>query len=106
MMDKKEIIQKIIDKIISQYQPEKIILFGSYAWGKPTKDSDVDLFILKKTDQKHRQRMLTVRRILSEENALVGLDILVYSPEEVTERLKMGDAFIAKILRRGNIVYG
>ena len=105
-MNRKEIINKIVEKIKMRYQPEKVILFGSYGWGNPTKDSDIDLLIVKKTNQKHRQRMLTVRRIVSEENALVGIDILVYTPEEVTERLKIGDSFISKILKKGDILYG
>ena len=46
--DIREILNRIIDKIKIHYQPEKIILFGSYAWGNPTKDSDVDLLIVKK----------------------------------------------------------
>jgi len=105
-MNRKEIVDRIVEKIKRQYQPEKIVIFGSYAWGDPTKDSDIDLLIVKKTEQKHRQRMLTVRRILSEENALVGLDILVYTPEEIAKRLKINDSFISKILKKGNIFYG
>ncbi len=104
--DIREILNRIIDKIKIHYQPEKIILFGSYAWGNPTKDSDVDLLIVKKTNQKHRQRMLTVRRIVSEENGLVGIDILVYTPQEIRERLKINDSFISKIFKKGEIIYG
>jgi predicted nucleotidyltransferase len=100
------VIGRIIEKIKMHYQPEKIIMFGSYAWGNPTKDSDVDLLIVKKTNQKHRQRMLTVRRIVSEENGLVGIDILVYTPEEIRERLKINDSFISKIFKKGEIIYG
>jgi len=105
-MDGKEIVNRIVEKIKMQYQPEKIILFGSYAWGNPTKDSDIDLLIVKKTDQKHRQRMLTVRKIVSEENGLVGVDILVYTPGEIAKRLKINDSFISKIFKKGSVVYG
>jgi predicted nucleotidyltransferase len=100
------VINRIIEKIKMYYQPEKIIMFGSYAWGKPTKDSDVDLLIVKKTNQKHRQRMLMVRRLVSEENGLVGIDILVYTPQEIKERLKINDSFISKIFKKGETVYG
>lgn len=102
----KKIIYNMMGKIKKEYKPEKIILFGSFAWGKPTRDNDVDLFIVKKTAQKHRQRMATVRRMISEENALVGIDILVYTPEEVAQRLKIGDSFISKILKKGAFLYG
>ena len=81
-MDKKEIITRVVEKIKTRYQPQKIILFGSYAWGNPTKDSDLDLLIVKETTEKHRKRSLSIRKILSEENGLIGMDILVYTPEE------------------------
>ncbi|MCM8831842.1 MAG: nucleotidyltransferase domain-containing protein, partial [Candidatus Omnitrophica bacterium] len=100
-MDKKEIINRIIEKVKTQYQPEKIIIFGSSVWGKPKKDSDIDLFIVKKTNEKHRERALKVRRILREENALVGIDILVYTPEELAKRLEIADSFINKIIKKG-----
>lgn len=105
-MNTKEIVAKIVEKVKVHYQPEKIILFGSYAWGSPTIDSDVDLLIIKKTKEKHRKRMLTVRRIISEENGLVGIDILVYTPHEIAQRLKINDSFISEILKKGEVVYG
>ncbi|MGQ9696299.1 MAG: nucleotidyltransferase domain-containing protein [Thermodesulfobacteriota bacterium] len=105
-MDRREIISRIVEKIKTEYQPERIILFGSYAWGNPTKDSDIDLLIVKKVNQKHRQRMLTVRKILSEENALAGIDILVYTQEEISQRLEIGDSFISQILKKGKVLYG
>ena len=49
-MVKEKEIKKIAEKIAKEYKPEKIILFGSYAWGKPGPNSDVDLFVVKKTD--------------------------------------------------------
>ncbi len=106
MTQKKKLINQIAEKIKKQYKPEKIILFGSYAWGKPTKDSDIDLFIVKETNEKHRERALKVRRLLSEENGLVGLDILVYNSQELTKRLEIGDSFISKIIKKGKLVYG
>lgn len=105
-MDRREIISRIVEKIKTQYQPKKIILFGSYAWGNPTRDSDIDLLIVKNVNQKHRQRMLNVRKILSEENALAGIDILVYTQEEISQRLEIGDSFISQILKKGKVLYG
>lgn len=86
-MHKREIINRIVDKAKRQYQPEKIILFGSCACYNTTKDSNLDLPIVKKVNQKHRERMLTVRRILKKENALVEIDILVCTPKEISQRL-------------------
>ena len=105
-MSKQELINRIVEKLKASYQPLKILLFGSYAWGKPSKDSDIDLFIIKDEKVKHRERSLRVRRILSDENALVGMDILVYTPQEIDARMKIGDSFISQILKRGEVLYG
>ncbi|MBI5555957.1 MAG: nucleotidyltransferase domain-containing protein [Elusimicrobia bacterium] len=103
--DSKAILERITEKIKVQYKPEKIILFGSYAYGKPTKDSDIDLFIIKNTKKRHCDRALEVRTILDRENRLVSLDLLVYTANETKRRLKMGDDFIGKIMTQGVILY-
>lgn len=102
----KPIIRRIADKIKKEYNPEKIVIFGSYAWGKPTKDSDIDLFIIKETNEKPRDRRIKIREILDEENASVALGPMVYTPSEIKKRLMMGDDFIKKILNKGVVVYG
>lgn len=84
-------IQEITQKIVAKFQPEKVILFGSWAWGKPGLDSDVDLFIIKETDNTRD----TARRI----DRLIfprpfPLDFIVYTPEQVERREKSGDFFI------------
>lgn len=104
-MNKAEIIDAVAKKIETQYNPQKIILFGSYAWGDPEEDSDLDLFVVKDTDDKPRKRALQVRRILDEENSLIGLDILVYTPEELSRRMSIGDTFLSRILSEGKILY-
>lgn len=105
-MDKKEIITKITEKIRTQYNPQEIILFGSYAYGNPGKGSDLDLLIIKETNEKYRERALSVRRILSEENGLIGLDILVYTPKEIAKRMEVGDSFLTKVFKEGVVLYG
>lgn len=102
----KEIIQKISEKIQREYHPEKIILFGSYAWGRPDKSSDIDLFIIKKTKERHIDRAVKIREILDEENAVFALDPIVYTPQETQQRIKMGDGFIKKITTQGVVLYG
>ena len=96
-------IQEIADKIARQFEPEKIILFGSYAWGNPSPDSDVDLFIIKKTDRSTRE---VAREI---DNSLWGvmmpIDIVVYTPESVNKRLRMEDFFIENIIHKGKVLY-
>lgn len=97
-------IQRITDQIVKNYNPEKIILFGSYAWGKPTKDSDVDLFIVKKS----RKRRINRERELS--GYLFGydfpaMDLLVYTPTEIKKRISIEDPFIKDIISKGKLLY-
>jgi predicted nucleotidyltransferase len=53
-----DLVSQIVDKIIREYQPKKIILFGSYAYGEPNEDSDIDLLIVKNTDKKPIDRWI------------------------------------------------
>ncbi len=102
-MANRKIFKKITDKIIKEYKPEKIILFGSYAWGKPKKDSDLDLFIVKKTKTPRGERHIQVDRLLFDRD--IPIDILVYTPREVRQRLLLGDFFIQDIVNQGEILY-
>jgi uncharacterized protein len=95
-------IKKIAKRIEEKYKPEKIILFGSYAWGKPTKDSDVDLLIIKNTEKKFFKRLFEVRQITDGE---MPLDILVRTPSEVKKRLELGDFFYEDIINKGKFLY-
>ena len=64
--DMKAIISKLVDRLKEQYQPEKIILYGSYAYGSPDKESDIDLLIIKDTSEKPIDRRITVRKMISD----------------------------------------
>jgi len=99
------LILKMVEKIRSKYQPEKIILFGSYAYGKPTKDSDVDLFIIKDDPCLPLERSVEIRRILCEENRKIALTVLVYTPGEIEYRLSIGDDFVEEALTKGQVLY-
>lgn len=104
-MDKqKELAKlKIVTKmIVAQYDPEQIILFGSYAWGKPTKDSDIDLFIVKKTMTPYETAREIDGKIFPRP---FPIDILVYDPKKVRERLESGDYFIKNIFTKGKVLY-
>ena len=101
-----KLIKSITEKIRDNYKPEKIILFGSYAYGKPKKDSDIDLLIIKKTNARHIDRSVKIREILKEENGVVAIEPLVYTPEEINKRLELEDDFIKTILERGVVLHG
>lgn len=59
------VIRKILQKIVTEYAPQKVVLFGSYAWGNPGPDSDIDLLMIKETPERFLERWTTVQRILS-----------------------------------------
>ena len=98
-MAKKTIVTEIVDKIKTQFKPQKIILFGSYAWGKPTEDSDIDLFLIMESNLRRDKRALQVQKAFSQRT--FPLDIIVYTPEEVKQSLERGNPFIKEILRKG-----
>ncbi|OGZ84885.1 MAG: hypothetical protein A2599_03030 [Candidatus Staskawiczbacteria bacterium RIFOXYD1_FULL_39_28] len=96
-------IKNISDKIVAEYKPEKIILFGSFAWGNPTKDSDIDLLVVKKSDKSPFDRVRDVYRIIFSMGG--AIDILVYTPEQIERRKKINDPFILKIINEGKLLY-
>lgn len=100
-----EIIEDILKRLVKNYVPLKVILFGSYAYGTPRKGSDIDLLIIKETSDRFIDRWTQVRRILSDPNRLIPLETLVMTPEEVEKRLAIGDQFLDKILRKGRVLY-
>lgn len=101
----RDTILKIVRKIVEGYQPKKIILFGSHAYGKPTPDSDVDLFIVKDTDKRPIDRWVEVKRLLRDTAPTVPVAPLVYTEKEIEERTAMRDFFLEEILQRGEVLY-
>jgi len=96
-------IKKMVDKIVKNYQPEKIILFGSYAEGLPEKDSDVDLLIIKDVDLPRHQRGKFVRKFLTEFR--FPKDILIYTPDEIKKWEDCSFAFITSVINKGKVLY-
>lgn len=97
-----ETIKHVVAKIAKEYKPEKVILFGSYAWGTPSPDSDVDLFVVKKTEN-----VLDLSRKIDASifPRSFPIDLLVYTPAQVEQRTKIGDFFIEDILNSGIVLY-
>ena len=100
-----ELIRRIVRRITEEYAPERVILFGSYASGSPGPDSDIDLLIIKDTPERFIDRWTTVRRILSDPKRKVPVDTIVLTPEELSQRLRIGDQFIAEIVEKGKVLY-
>jgi predicted nucleotidyltransferase len=98
-------LQSILKKLLNNYAPQKVILFGSYAYGNPRPDSDIDLLIIKETPERLIDRLVEVRRILSDPKRMFPLQIVVLTPEEVSKRLEIGDQFVAEIIEKGKTLF-
>lgn len=101
-----ETLPQAIERIVTALKPEKIILFGSYASGNPTHDSDVDLLVIMKTRKKRTERYLAVSSLLHPRQFPV--DIIVKTPREVDEAMKGGrdnSFFIREIVKKGKVLY-
>jgi uncharacterized protein len=96
-------LRPAIQKIVQELNPEKIILFGSYAYGKPNQHSDVDLLVIMQTTSSGKDRSWAVSRLLLPRPFPV--DLLVKTPEEVDESLEAGDFFLKEIMTRGKVLY-
>lgn len=98
-----EALDEIVRRIVTALQPEQIILFGSYGYGQPTSDSDVDLLVIMETNDRPAERYLAVSRLLRPRP--FPLDILVKTPVEIAQALQKGDFFIREIVARGRVLY-
>ncbi len=102
---KKRELKRITDTIVRKYRPEKIILFGSYAWGRPNRDSDVDLFVVKQTKKRRMDREYELRMKLFEDR-FPPMDLLIYTPHELQERItKDRNLFLEDIVSHGVVLY-
>ncbi len=98
-------LNEIVRRLVADYQPEKIILFGSYAYGEPDADSDLDMLIIKETPERRRDRRNTVRQTISGAHAHIPLDVLVLTPNEVAQCVRIGDQFLIGILENGEVLH-
>jgi len=96
-------LRPAIQRIADELKPEKIILFGSYAYGTPNSHSDVDLRVVLKTNTSLKERSWKVSRLLLPRPFPV--DILVKTPKELETALRSGDFFLKEIMTRGKVLY-
>ncbi len=96
-------IQKIVDQIVKGYQPEKVILFGSYAAGKPNADSDLDFCIIKKTSAGMLERRREVRRLF--DPYLHPMDVFVFTPVEFNTRKRVFGSLPFIVSTEGKLLY-
>ena len=98
-----EALQAMVHRLVTELHPHKIVLFGSYSYGTPTADSDVDLLVIMDTTARPVDRYLRVSRLLRPRP--FPLDLLVKTPEEIAQALAREDAFVQEITTRGRVLY-
>ncbi|MBU7029552.1 MAG: nucleotidyltransferase domain-containing protein [Theionarchaea archaeon] len=100
--DMKAQIEKLKGRIVKDYNPEKIILFGSLARGDYHELSDVDMIIIKKTRKRFLERIGDVLLLNDTE---MHLECFVYTPEEFSKMIEEENPFIEEVLKSGVVVY-
>jgi uncharacterized protein len=96
-------LDSLVQRIVRALKPEQVILFGSYAYGSPSPDSDVDLLIVWDTEARPVDRYVAVSSLLVPRP--FPLDILVKTPEEIATALAQNDFFIHDIITSGKVLY-
>lgn len=97
-----EKIRCLSERIAQEFHPERIILFGSYAYGRPTIDSDVDILVVMPFKGKPARKAL---EIINRVDPRFPIDLLVRTPGEVRRRIADNDFFMREIFERGQILY-
>jgi predicted nucleotidyltransferase len=97
------LLQEIAQRIAAEFDPEKVILFGSHASGTPDANSDIDLLVIMEAEGSPIQRAIEVKRVCRPR--FVPMDVLVKTPEEVASRLQRGSFFLRQILEQGRVLY-
>ncbi len=95
-------IQQVTQQIVDQFHPHQVILFGSHAYGKPHTESDVDLLVVMPTDLSGAQQAVQILKAI---NCTFGLDLVVYTPQRLAQRLAWGDSFLREITAKGRVLY-
>ncbi len=97
-----EEIQRVVRQIAEGFRPRKVILFGSYAGGTPTADSDVDLLVAMETSLPNVEQAVAIRRAV---RFPFPTDLLVRTPQQIAERVALGDVFMREVLAKGVVLY-
>ena len=95
-------LASIVKKLVEQYRPEKIIVFGSLAQGRVDAESDLDLLVIKRTGERRLNRRIEALRGVPRN---IPLDVIILTPEEIAILEKEKSPFIQEILATGKVVY-
>lgn len=95
-------INGLCKQIVDKFKPQKVILFGSHAYGSPNEDSDVDLLVIMQFEGRSVRQAIKIRQNISSE---FPLDLMVRTPEQLKRRLLLGDFFFNEIINSGKVLY-
>jgi len=101
MIETSQIIS-VSDEIVRKFQPERIILFGSYAYGTPTEDSDVDLLVVMPFEGKSVYKAVEIE---GEVHQGFPMDLIAITPERLKDRLEREDFFLREVVTTGKVLY-
>ena len=99
-----ELLNVVVKRIVDNYQPDRIILFGSRAYGNPTDESDIDLFIVKDENNKRIDRFCEVMRLLRDIKG-ISIEPLIFTNKELQSRIDLEDDFILEVINKGKVLY-
>jgi predicted nucleotidyltransferase len=97
-----QVIEDTVRQIVRQFQPQRIILFGSYAYGQPRRESDVDLLVVMDTPLKETEQAVHICQTIEYH---FGLDLIVRTPATLARRLALGDPFLREVVSQGKVLY-
>jgi len=97
------LLSEIVSKIVKHFHPEKIILFGSRAWGEPTGESDLDILVVLDINGLPIHKAAEIPRIARPR--FLPMDIIVHTSDEIERRIGTGDSFIRRIIDKGTVPY-
>jgi len=100
-----ELLNEVTRRLVAEFQPEQVILFGSHAWGAPTEDSDVDLLVIT-TGSQERPAQRATRAYRSLRGLMAPTDIMVKTRAEVNRYRHVRGSLENEVMERGKVLYG
>src|SRR5712692_7711865 len=95
-------LKRVTEQIAARFRPQKVILFGSHAYGIPTRDSDVDLLVVMESALRSVEQAVEIRKAV---DFPFPTDLLVRTPSQIAHRLQAGDQFLHEVISRGKVLY-
>ncbi len=97
-------LDRVVETIVAKFDPEKVILFGSYAWGRPHADSDADLLVVTESELPYRERTYSARRAI--DSHLLPIDLIIHTPTELQHAIKrQRNLFLEDVVTNGKVLY-